>query len=228
MPSSPAITERKIKIASALRPLGHGPLTREQALLAAQLLDVHWSHVYRLRRRFLASPVTSSWAIHKTGRRAGHRVDPSVEAIVQIALHQWMPQQIHLVHPLLDLCNEVGKRCTDADLPHPSRNTVAERWALYRDEQQAVRALFLGHGTNLAAGSTCPVRGLNFRALSSGRVIACKTLDQLIQLVSQEERKSRNHGLRKHLAQARRRDIAGGCTLHGAAIDHADHDPVVA
>ena len=38
-----------------------------------------------------------------------------------------MSQQNHLAHPLLDLCNEVGQRCTDADLPQPSRNTVAER-----------------------------------------------------------------------------------------------------
>ena len=140
MSSSAAITEREVKIASVLRPLGNAPLTRELALLAAQLLDVHWTHVYRLRRRFLASPVTSSLAIHKTGRRAGHRLDPGVEAIVQIALHQWMPQQIHLAHPLLDLCNEVGQRCTDADLSQPSRNTVAERWALYREEQQALLA----------------------------------------------------------------------------------------
>ena len=119
MSCSAAITEREIKIASVLRPLGNGPLTREQALLAAQLLDVHWAHVYRLRRRFLAGPVTSSLAIHKTGRRAVHRLDPGVEAIVQIALHQWMPQQIHLAHPLLDLCNEVGQRCTDAE-PSPA------------------------------------------------------------------------------------------------------------
>jgi hypothetical protein len=38
MSSSAAITEREIKMASVLRPLGHGPLTREQALLAAQIL----------------------------------------------------------------------------------------------------------------------------------------------------------------------------------------------
>ena len=55
MSSSAAITEREIKIASVLRPLGNGPLTREQAPLAAQLLNVHWTHVYRLRRRFLAA-----------------------------------------------------------------------------------------------------------------------------------------------------------------------------
>ncbi len=51
-----------------------------------------------------------------------------------------MPQQNHLAHPLLDPCNEVGQRCTDAGLPQPSRNTMAERWALYRDEQQALLA----------------------------------------------------------------------------------------
>ena len=65
---SPAITEREIKIASVLRPLGSDPLAREQAHVAAHLLGVHWTHVYRLRRRFLASPVTSSVTPRKTGR----------------------------------------------------------------------------------------------------------------------------------------------------------------
>jgi hypothetical protein len=60
MPSSPAVTEREIQIANVLRPLGTNPLTREQAQTASKLLDIHWSHVYRLRRRFLASPVVSS------------------------------------------------------------------------------------------------------------------------------------------------------------------------
>jgi putative transposase len=134
MSSSAAITELQIKIASVLRALGNGPLTCEQALLAAQLLDVHWTHVYHLRRWFLASPVTTSLATHKTGRRAGHRLNPGVEAIVQIALRQWMPQQNHLAHQLLDLCSEIGQRCTDEALPQPSRNTGVARWSLYRDE----------------------------------------------------------------------------------------------
>ena len=104
MSRSPVITEREIKIASVLRPLGSGALTREQAHAAAHLLGVHWTHVYRLRRRFLTSPVTSSMAPRKTGRKPGHRLDQAVESIVQAALDQWIPKQRHLAHPLLDLC----------------------------------------------------------------------------------------------------------------------------
>jgi putative transposase len=120
--------------------LGTAPLTQKQAHLAADILKVHWTHVYRLRRRFLASPVTSSVAARKAGRKPGHRLDPLVESIIQTALHQWMPRQKQLAHPLLDLCNEIGRHCIAAGLQQPSRNTVAGRWALYRREQQALLA----------------------------------------------------------------------------------------
>jgi hypothetical protein len=46
--------ERAAQLAAVLRPLGQGPLTRDQAVAAANVLGVHWSTVYRLRRRFLA------------------------------------------------------------------------------------------------------------------------------------------------------------------------------
>jgi putative transposase len=138
MPSSPAITEREIQIASVLRPLGTGPLTREQALTASKLLNVHWTHVYRLRKRFLASPVVSSLVPAKKGRKLGRpRLDPEVESIVQAALHLWLPKQRQLAHPLLDLCREVGRQCKAGAVKPPSRNTVAGRWAVYREEQAA-------------------------------------------------------------------------------------------
>ena len=140
MKSPSEVTERAIKVASVLRPLGKGPLTREQAMRASQLLNVHWTHVYRLRRRFLASPVASSVAPGKKGRRPGHRLDAPVESIVQAALHTWLPRQRQLAHPLLDLCTEIGRQCKKAGVVRPSRNTIANRWALYREEQEALLA----------------------------------------------------------------------------------------
>ena len=140
MPSSAAITEREIKIASVLRPLGTKPLTREQALAASKLLNVHWTNVYRLRRRFLASPVVSSVVPAKKGRKPGHRLDADVESIVQAALHLWLPQQRQLAHPLLDLCKEIGRQCKAVGVKPPSRNTVANRWAIHREEQAALLA----------------------------------------------------------------------------------------
>lgn len=53
---------RAAKVAAVLRPLGRGPLTRVQAVAAGYLLGVHWTTVYRLRRRFLADPVASAVA----------------------------------------------------------------------------------------------------------------------------------------------------------------------
>ena len=49
-------------------------------------------------------------------------------------------RQRHLARPLLDLCKQICQRCTDADLPQPSRNTFARRWPLYREEQHAFLA----------------------------------------------------------------------------------------
>src|SRR6218665_123255 len=54
--TSQAITEREIKIASILLPLGSGPLTREQAVVASKLLGIHWNHLYPFPRPFFAKP----------------------------------------------------------------------------------------------------------------------------------------------------------------------------
>jgi putative transposase len=116
-----------------LRPLGNRRLTREQALRTAQLLKVHWTSVYRMRRRFLASPVASSVAPRKQGPKPGGRIDVLVESIVQAALHLWLPKQKQLAHPLLDLCKEIGQQCRTAWLAQPARNTVKARWARYRE-----------------------------------------------------------------------------------------------
>jgi hypothetical protein len=42
MPEERLFTERELKIARVLRPLASAPLSREQAMLAAQLLGIHW------------------------------------------------------------------------------------------------------------------------------------------------------------------------------------------
>lgn len=52
--------ECELAAAQIFRPLGQAPLTRKQAALAGQLLGLHCSSVYRLRRRFLEDPVTAS------------------------------------------------------------------------------------------------------------------------------------------------------------------------
>jgi putative transposase len=42
--------KRAAQVAAVLRPIGRGPLSRAQAMLAGRLLGVHWTTVYRLRR----------------------------------------------------------------------------------------------------------------------------------------------------------------------------------
>ncbi len=91
-------TEREIGIARVLRPLGAKPMTRSQAVVARKLLGLHWTSVYRLRRRFLGDPVASSVAPMLRGPKPGDkRVAPPVEHVITDVLARWLPKQRELV-----------------------------------------------------------------------------------------------------------------------------------
>ena len=113
MLASTSITRREIQIARILRPLGQAPMTRAQAERAGQLLHVHWTTVYRLRRRFLRDPVTTSLVPNASGRlKEPHRLLGAVEEVVAAALERRLPRQSELAHPVLDLClGCLGRRC---------------------------------------------------------------------------------------------------------------------
>lgn len=133
--------DRANEIARVLRPLGNGPLTKAQALTAAQLLDVHWTTVYRLRRRFLADPVTS--AVMPRGRgpkTGGRRLNERAELIVDEVLTSWLPKQRQLAHPLSDLTLEIRRRCTTAGVAPPSRSSVVRRWVAHREADNLAEA----------------------------------------------------------------------------------------
>src|SRR5476651_2699259 len=107
---SPA--EREFSIARVLRPLGDKPLSMVQAKVAAQLLGVHWTTVYRLRKRFLEDPVASSIVPKNAGPAAGGtRLDKRVDDVIDVVLSRWLPRQRELAHPRLDLTMEVRRRC---------------------------------------------------------------------------------------------------------------------
>ena len=143
--------KRERLIARVLRPLGRGPLTHAQAERAAQLLGLHWTSVYRLRKRFLASrELTSSLIPQPHGRRQGHRRLPSEEVVGDV-LRDWLPRQLPLAHPTLDLHTEIRKRCLNMAIPAPSRNTVARRLEALRQEQAA--ALEFDPSAQTAPGS---------------------------------------------------------------------------
>ena len=134
-------TEREIRIARVLRPLGTRPMTRTEAVMAGKLLDLHWTSVYRLRRRFLGEPVASSVAPKLPGPRPGDkRVAAPVEQVITDVVARWLPKQRELAHPLLDTWMEIRRRCLHAALPAPGRNTVARRLVEHRDAQAALLA----------------------------------------------------------------------------------------
>jgi putative transposase len=149
---SRTLTEREIKIARILRPLGRGPLVREQAARAAQLLDVHPSTVYRLRARYLRDPIAESLLPGDSGRlRESRRLPAPVEAVLTDVVERWLPRQRELAHPVLDTHMEVRGRCHRAGLESPSRNTVARRMAAHRQAQLAHQASL--PGAEIAPGS---------------------------------------------------------------------------
>lgn len=152
MAHSRTLTEREIKIARILRPLGNGPLGREQAARAAQLLGVHPSTVYRLRTRFLRDPVASSLLPDDSGRlKEPRRLPAPLEAILTDVVERWLPRQRELAHPVLDTHTEVRSRCHRTGLESPSRNTVARRMAAHRQAQLAYQAM--QPGAEIAPGS---------------------------------------------------------------------------
>lgn len=125
---------RASKIAEVLRPLGRGPLSKKHAVVAANLLGVHWTTVYRLRRKFLANPVASAVAPRRRGPSKGdHRLGGDVDKVIDEVVHVWLPTQRQLAHPATDLVLEVRRRCELAGLKPPSRTTVGRRWSQHRE-----------------------------------------------------------------------------------------------
>lgn len=161
MTDRPSLTERDLKVAQILRPLGTQPLSMQQAKVASQLLGVHWTSIYRLRRRFLLNPVASSVAPMDPGPKVGStRLAEPVEAIIDDVLRDWLGRQRHLAHPLLDMWTEVKRRCAQMKIVPPARDTMARRWARYRDELAA--ALADEPGAQVAPGNFISTEPLQF------------------------------------------------------------------
>ena len=143
-PDSAAMTndarpsDRAARIARVLRPLGSKAMSMAQAQVAGKLLGLHWTTVYRLRKRFIEDPVATSVAPRAPGPSSGfRRLDPGVEQVIAQTLAKWLPRQRHLAHPQLDLTLEIRARCERANLKLPSRSTVVRRWELHREEEAA-------------------------------------------------------------------------------------------
>jgi len=127
-------TERDLSIARLLRPLGMQAMSKEQAKVAAQLLNVHWTTVYRKRKRFLADPVAMSVAPRPPGVRNGiTRLDPQAELAVTATLTKWLPRQKELAHPLNDITLEVRRICRKQGIVPPSRHTIGRRWERHKE-----------------------------------------------------------------------------------------------
>ncbi len=141
MAVSEETANRAAKVADILRPLGRGPLSKKLALVAAQLLGVHWTTVYRLRRKFLANPVASAVIPNRRGPSGGRRrLGGAVDNVIDEVVHVWLPAQRQLAHPATDLVLEIRRRCELAGLQPPSRTTIGRRCAQHREVDALRRA----------------------------------------------------------------------------------------
>lgn len=128
--------ERDYQIAKVLRTLDKGSLSRPAAEAAAKLLGVHWTSIYRLRRRFLEDPVAAAVQPRPPGPTTGFRhVSPSTDRVIHTVLSQWLPRQRRLAHPMRDVTMEVRRSCKRAGIEPVSRATVARRWEALRAQQ---------------------------------------------------------------------------------------------
>lgn len=145
------VADREAKAARLFATLGSGPLTRAQAERVGQLLDMHWTSVYRLRRRFVEDPVASSVAPRGRGPKVGgFRIEAQAERVMGDVLEQWLPKQKQLAHPLRDLRAQVRLRCERLGVTSPSRNTIVRRWKAH--QQAAFMAFALDPRALIASG----------------------------------------------------------------------------
>ncbi len=111
-------------------------MSLNQAKVAGQLLGMHWTSVYRLRKRFSRDPVASSLTPRSGGRLSRpSRLTPAIEGVIEDVLQKWMVRERELAHPVHDLHTEVRRLSNKLKLQPPCRNTVNRRIAAYRQEQ---------------------------------------------------------------------------------------------
>ena len=103
-----------------------GARTRAKILAAARELGCGPTHVYALLRRYADVRRLTSLLPRMRGRRVGHnRLDPAVEAVIEVAIDEfYLTRQRPRI---VALVSEVRRRCTAGGLPLPSRTAIAAR-----------------------------------------------------------------------------------------------------
>lgn len=100
--------------------------TREAVEAHGKENGVHWTTLYKWRRRYERSGRTSSLLPHKpSGGRGRSRLEPEIEAVIKdVVENRYLSRDRW---PLLKVIEEVGRLCTNAKLRRPHPNTVRRR-----------------------------------------------------------------------------------------------------
>ena len=113
--------------AAVLRGLGAGSMTHAQARRAGEQLGVHWTTAYRWRKRLLEGELVTALQDRARGFPARQgRLSPQQEALVAEVVNSRLGRRADV--RVVDLVEEVMRRCTRAGIPTPSRRAIALRW----------------------------------------------------------------------------------------------------
>jgi putative transposase len=131
-----------------------GARTRAKILAAARELGCGPTHVYALLRRYADDRRLTSLLPRMRGRRVGHkRLDPAVEAVIEVAIDEfYLTRQRPRI---VALVSEVRRRCTAGGLPLPSRTAIAARVK----DRKAREVVAKRHGRKAARDLYAPAVG---------------------------------------------------------------------
>lgn len=128
--------------------------TRADVEAAARELGYGPTHLYSLLRRYLADPRLSNLLPGVRGPKTGSQYLPAaVNAVIEAAIDDvYLTRQQPLI---ADLVTAVQERCRNAELPMPSRNTIARRVK----QRPAAKVLAERRGRKAARDRYGPVTG---------------------------------------------------------------------
>lgn len=128
--------------------------TRAKVVAAAREIGCGPTHAYALLRQYLADPRLTSLLPCTRGRKRGMlQLDPEVEAVIEATIDEVFlsRQRVRLV----DLANEVRRRCLAGGLACPSRKAVTARVSARSDADVIAKR----HGRKAARDRFALIRG---------------------------------------------------------------------
>jgi putative transposase len=143
----------RIEFVSALiRPTLESALPMSEARNIADQLNIHWTSVYRYRRRLLAAGTATALLGRVRGYPTGSsRLSPEQESVIEKVIARLARRAKKL--RVIDVFEEVVQRCRISNIPPPSRRSVDRRLERQAPAMVARRNVDDGRQTTAASGT---------------------------------------------------------------------------